>query len=158
MRLPRRFPSLLLPALAAALALAGCDGGGAATPAPSVDPSASPIIATDAEFCGALGVLQSEYRILGDIKVRPTNRRALNAQFEQLGIAWDDVRAVAPRGLRDQMNDMNWAVIDLGIAIEDYTTTAQFTEAAVLLTRLGHSPGELGFLAFCSRPNEQRSA
>ena len=36
--------------------------------------------------------------------------------------------------------------------------TAQFTEAAVLLTRLGHSPGELGFLAFCSRPNEQRSA
>ena len=26
----------------------------------------------------------------------------------------------------------------------------QFTEAAVLLTRLGHSPGELGFLEFCS--------
>jgi uncharacterized damage-inducible protein DinB len=26
----------------------------------------------------------------------------------------------------------------------------QYTEAAVLLTRLGHSPGELGFLEFCS--------
>ena len=26
----------------------------------------------------------------------------------------------------------------------------QFTEAAVLLTRLGHSPGEIGYLAFCS--------
>lgn len=26
----------------------------------------------------------------------------------------------------------------------------QFSEAAVLLTRLGHSPGEIGFLAFCS--------
>ncbi len=26
----------------------------------------------------------------------------------------------------------------------------QFTEAAVLLTRLGHSPGEIGFLRFCS--------
>ena len=26
----------------------------------------------------------------------------------------------------------------------------QFTEAAVLLTRLGRSPGELGYLAFCS--------
>jgi len=129
MRLPRRSLSLLVAALVAAIVVAGCDSG-AATPSPSVDPSASPIIATDAEFCGALGVLESEYRILGDIKLRPTNRRALNAQFEQLGIAWDDVRAVAPRGLRAQMNDMNWAVIDLGIAIEDYTTTAQFTEAA----------------------------
>jgi uncharacterized damage-inducible protein DinB len=28
----------------------------------------------------------------------------------------------------------------------------QFTEAAVLLTRLGHSPGEIGYLAFCSDP------
>ena len=26
----------------------------------------------------------------------------------------------------------------------------QFTEAAVLLTRLGHSPGEIGFLEFCT--------
>ena len=26
----------------------------------------------------------------------------------------------------------------------------QFSEAAVLLTRVGHSPGEIGFLAFCS--------
>jgi uncharacterized damage-inducible protein DinB len=26
----------------------------------------------------------------------------------------------------------------------------QLSEAAVLLTRLGHSPGEIGFLAFCS--------
>jgi uncharacterized damage-inducible protein DinB len=30
--------------------------------------------------------------------------------------------------------------------------TQQFSEAAVLLTRLGHSPGEIGYLAFCSRP------
>ena len=30
---------------------------------------------------------------------------------------------------------------------------AQLSEAAVLLTRLGHSPGEIGFLAFCSDPN-----
>ncbi len=29
--------------------------------------------------------------------------------------------------------------------------TQQFSEAAVLLTRLGHSPGEIGFLEFCSR-------
>ncbi len=30
--------------------------------------------------------------------------------------------------------------------------TQQFTEAALLLTQLGHSPGEIGYLAFCSRP------
>jgi Uncharacterized protein conserved in bacteria len=29
----------------------------------------------------------------------------------------------------------------------------QFTEAAVLLTRLGHSPGEISYLAFCSNPS-----
>lgn len=31
--------------------------------------------------------------------------------------------------------------------------TQQFTEAAVLLTRFGHSPGDIGFLAFCSSPD-----
>lgn len=30
--------------------------------------------------------------------------------------------------------------------------TQQFSEAAVLLTRLGRSPGEIGYLAFCSTP------
>ncbi len=30
--------------------------------------------------------------------------------------------------------------------------TQQFSEAAVLLTRLGYSPGEIGYLAFCSNP------
>jgi uncharacterized damage-inducible protein DinB len=35
--------------------------------------------------------------------------------------------------------------------------TQQFSEAAVLLTRLGHSPGEIGYLAFCLRDAENRS-
>lgn len=30
--------------------------------------------------------------------------------------------------------------------------TQQFAEAAVLLTRLAHLPGEIGYLAFCSSP------
>jgi uncharacterized damage-inducible protein DinB len=35
--------------------------------------------------------------------------------------------------------------------------TQQFAEAAVLLTRLGHSPGEIGYLAFCSGALSQSS-
>lgn len=36
--------------------------------------------------------------------------------------------------------------------------TQQFAEAAVLLTHLGHSPGEIGYLAFCTNPNLTRRA
>lgn len=35
--------------------------------------------------------------------------------------------------------------------------TQQFTEAAVLLSRMGHSPGEVGFLEFCSSSREGSS-
>lgn len=33
----------------------------------------------------------------------------------------------------------------------------EFSEAAVLLTRLGHSPGEIGYLAFCLRDDADGS-
>jgi uncharacterized damage-inducible protein DinB len=36
--------------------------------------------------------------------------------------------------------------------------TQQFTEAAALLTRLGHSPGEIGYLAFRSDPGTSKLA
>jgi hypothetical protein len=35
--------------------------------------------------------------------------------------------------------------------------TQQFSEAAVLLTRLGHSPGEIGYLDFCLRTDAGES-
>ncbi len=35
--------------------------------------------------------------------------------------------------------------------------TQQFSEAAVLLTRLGHGPGEIGYLAFCLERSAGRS-
>jgi hypothetical protein len=34
----------------------------------------------------------------------------------------------------------------------------QFTEAAVLIAHLGHSPGEIGFLRFCSDPRSPAPA
>lgn len=122
---------MALLALAGLLSLiAGCDIGPARTPRPSVDPSASPIIETDADFCEALDVVEGEHAILRRIRLRPTNRRELDDQFEQLRIAWQDLLPVAPRGMKAQLDALRWAVIDLGIAIEDYATTDKLAEAA----------------------------
>ena len=120
----------LTAALAGLVLLAGCDGGPAKTPRPSLDPSASPIIETDADFCEALDVLEAEHVILRQIRLRPQNRNELDDQFEQVQIAWQDMTRVAPRGMKAQLDAMRWAVIDLGIAIEDYTTTDRLAEAA----------------------------
>jgi hypothetical protein len=37
------------------------------------------------------------------------------------------------------------------------TRIQQFTEAAVLLTQLGRSPGDIGHLAFCSERSAESS-
>lgn len=130
MRLRRPRPTLPLLATALVTLAAGCSLGPAPTPTPSPDPSASPIIATDDDFCAALDVLENEHVILRQIRLRPTNRRELDDQYEQLRIAWEDMTGVAPRGMKDQLDAVRWAVIDLGIAVEDYTTTTRFDEAA----------------------------
>lgn len=120
----------LLLALAMALVAGGCDLAGRSTPAPSLDPSASPVIQTEATFCGALDVLESEHQVLREIKLRQTNRSELADQFDEVQIAWEELQRVAPRGMRDQLDAMRWAVIDLGLAIEDYTTSARLDQAA----------------------------
>jgi hypothetical protein len=126
--LSRPFAALFATALAGLVA--ACDLGPGPSPAPSLDPSASPIITTQSDFCAALDVLHSEHVILRQIRLRPGNRRALDDQYEQVRIAWEDMVGVVPRGLKDQLDALRWAVIDLGIAVEDYTTTSRFDEAA----------------------------
>lgn len=120
----------LLTALAVAALVTGCDLAGGATPAPTLDPSASPVIQTDETFCGALDVLESEHQILREIKLRQANRTKLADQFDEVRIAWEELQRVAPRGMRDQLDGMGWAVIHLGLAIEDYATTSRLDEAA----------------------------
>ena len=129
---PTAPPRRLAPAIAllVALVVAGCDAGASRTPGPTVDPSASPVIETDVAFCESLDVMQNEHVLLRRIRLRPGNRRALDDQYEQLRLAWQDMTIVAPRGMDDQLDAMRWAVIELGIAVEDYTTTARFAEAA----------------------------
>lgn len=127
-----RPPRPILPLLVTAFAalVTGCGLGSGPSPTPSPDPSASPIVTTESDFCMALDVLESEHVILRQIRLRPGNRRALDDQFEEVRIAWEDMVRVAPRGLKDQLDALRWAVIDLGLAVEDYTTTSRFDQAA----------------------------
>jgi len=130
MRPPRPTRPHLALALVACLLLTGCELAQGPAPRRTIDPSASPIIETEDDFCAALDVLENEHQILREIRLRPGNRRALTDQFDQLDLAWDEVKRLAPRGMGDQIDVMSWAVIELGLAVEDYTTTSRFDEAA----------------------------
>ncbi len=121
---------LLLAVTVAAFGVTGCAAGPPATPPPAPDPSLGPVIAADDDVCAALDVMSQEHLLLREIRLRPANRRALDDQFEQLQLAWRDLLDVAPIDLDDQMDALRWAVIDLGLAVEDYTTTTRFAEAA----------------------------
>jgi hypothetical protein len=123
-------PILTLLVTAVAVLVTGCGLGSGPSPTPSPDPSASPIVTTESDFCEALDVLESEHVILRQIRLRPGNRRALDDQYDEVRIAWEDMARVAPRDLKDQLDALRWAVIDLGIAVEDYTTTSRFDQAA----------------------------
>jgi hypothetical protein len=115
--------------LAGVLLLAGCLGGGPA-PRATIDPSASPILETDAKFCGYLDVLDGELANLRTIRLRPGNRRLLDDQFDEVVIAVDDVMRDAPDGMQVQLRELEQARIELGLGVEDYTTTNRFEEAA----------------------------
>lgn len=69
--------------------------------------------------------------------------RELRAWFERLS---DRELAMRPAGDDNTLSLWRYLVYVVNHG------TQQFSEAAVLLTRLGHSPGEIGYLAFCSDP------
>lgn len=131
----RRALPVLLSALVTGILVAGCEPGGGPGPQRTIDPSASPIIDTEDEFCAALDELESEHERLRQIRLRPGNRQALDDRYDELDLAWDDVRRVAPRGMEVQIRAMDWAVIDLGLAIEDYRTTNRPDDAAAHVLR-----------------------
>lgn len=86
-------------------------------------------------------VLPTDYPIL-EVLVDRWHReeRAFRAWFESLS---DRDLAMSPLG-----DDNTLALWRYLLYIVNHGTQ-QFTEVAVLLTRLGHSPGEIGYLAFC---------
>ncbi|MFN8619227.1 MAG: hypothetical protein U0869_00595 [Chloroflexota bacterium] len=119
---------VVVASLAGIVAACGGDPGPSASPSP--DPSTGPVIEAAVSFCDALDVFEGEHETLREIRLRPNNRRALGDQYDQLDIAWDDIPGSAPIGLGDELDAMRWSVINLGIAIEDYTTTTKFDQAA----------------------------
>jgi len=69
--------------------------------------------------------------------------RALRAWFAQVS---DEQLATRPPGDENVLPLWRYLVYVVTHGVQ------QFSDAAVLLTRLGHSPGEIGFLAFSSDP------
>ena len=87
-------------------------------------------------------ILPADYPTLGALVARWCREEAgLRAWFDGLS---DADLGRRPPGADDALARWRYllAVVNHG--------TQQFSEAAVLLTRLGHSPGEISFLAFCS--------
>jgi len=87
-------------------------------------------------------VLPEDYPTVGALTTRFRHEeRELRAWFDGLS---DADLAVPPPG-----DDAPLALWRYLLYVVNHGTQ-QFTEAAVTLTRLGHSPGELGFLEFCT--------
>jgi len=87
-------------------------------------------------------VLPGDFQTVDELAGRWRRDEAeLRAWFA--GVSDDDL-AAPPPGTGDPL--ARWR----GLLYVVNHGTQQFTEAAVLLTRLGHSPGEIGFLEFCS--------
>lgn len=89
------------------------------------------------------GLVPESFETLGRLVERwLREERALRVWFE--GLSEADLGAVPPQGSSPLSRARHLIyLVNHG--------TQQFSEAAVLLTRLGHSPGEIGYLAFCLR-------
>ncbi len=88
------------------------------------------------------GVVPEDYPTLDALLDRwRREEREMRAWFD--GLTEEDLSATPPGA--DRL-PATWRCI---LYVVNHGTQ-QFTEAALLLTRLGHSPGEIGYLAFCS--------
>jgi hypothetical protein len=120
MRQPIR-PAVLAALLAGAVA--ACDLGQGPGPTAVIDPSASPIIEARPEVCLAIDGLERELADLRAVRLRPANRDMLDLQYDELSAAWDEVRRLAPEGMEDQLELVRRALVDLWLAVEDFTTS-----------------------------------
>ena len=85
-----------------------------------------------------------DYPTLEDLVQRwHHEERALRTWFEQVS---DERLATRPPGDENVLPLWRYLMYVVTHGVQ------QFSEAAVLLTRLGHSPGEIGFLEFSSDP------
>lgn len=90
-------------------------------------------------------LVAEDYPTLGDLVTHwHREERELRTWFEAVS---DAQLAGCPPGDENALPLWQYLVYVVTHGIQ------QFSEGAVLLTRLGHSPGEVGFLAFCSDPS-----
>ena len=95
------------------------------------------------------GLLPEDYPALDDLRDRwDREERALRTWFARVS---DEAIGDPPPGQDDVLPLWRYLVYVVTHGVQ------QFTEAALLLTRLGHSPGEIGFLEYCSEVGPRAS-
>jgi hypothetical protein len=119
------------------LVLAGCTAG-AETPPPSGLPDGSlesPLVAMDPVLCGALDRVGKELRDVRDTRLRRAVGDLLQRRFEDIRVMTNEVDRVATYELAAHLNSLWDAVTQLGLAVEDYRTTDQPSEAVSYIRR-----------------------
>jgi hypothetical protein len=122
--------------VAVLVALAGCTAG-AGTPTPSFPPGSleSPLVAMDPVLCDALDRVGKELRDVRDTRLRRQVGDLLQRRFEDIRVMAIEVDRVAPYELAAHLNQLWDAVWQLGLAVEDYRTTNNLSEAADYIRR-----------------------
>jgi hypothetical protein len=127
------------------MALAGCGGGSSASPGPASSddyPYASgetpgPTLNVDPQLCAAMHNLGVAVAGVKAVKLKPTTRDDLEVAFGNVNVAMDDVWRFAPDLLNARVRTLGYAVVDLGLAVEDFRTTDHLTQAGPDIDRKG---------------------
>jgi hypothetical protein len=99
------------------------------------DESVWPSVDVDPALCTNLALLLQELQDVRETRLRQTAGELLQRRFEDVRIIAYEVDRVAPYELANPLNVLWDGVNELALAVEDYRTTDQPTEAAAYIRR-----------------------
>jgi hypothetical protein len=120
--------------------LLACTGSPGSTPrggSPGPGESVFPSVEVDPILCEDLRQVQEELRDLRQTRIRRGIGELLQRRFEDIRVMTDEVDNVTPYELESHLNPLWDAVLQLGLAVEDYRTTNNPGEAVNYIRRSG---------------------